>query len=348
MIRDTQQPAHAGHRPPAVAPTPPDEAAAAQARRDRAARAGRAPKPGQRGVRLNRRDHAALATLFFVDWMDVAGLRALHYQTANHKTVLNRLNRVAGDPSGNLVKISLPIETAALAASGVATTTARHTFYALSPKARGVVARRLARDGLDAPLLYASGREPDKSNPEFAGLDEPEPARANHLKKICELYVEVMPALFSTLGPPGPKTWFWRNERRAHRSYGLGSRFYAYRPDAEVVVALPASPSDAPDAPPRHAHLLIEVQTEASHKGPGAIEEKLVSHARAFPNVGQGADPATPEVYRALYWATETEAHKDAAFGGAERLDIQNCAAGTLREVAQFIVADALDPASLL
>lgn len=324
------------------------EEAAAQARRERAAKAGRAPKPGQRGVRLNRRDHAALATLFFVDWMDVAGLRALHYQTAGHKTVLNRLNRIGGDASGNLVKISLPVETTRLAASGVAATTARHTFYALSPRARGVVARRLARDGLDPSVLYASGREPDRSNPEFVGLDEPEPERANHLKKICELYVEVMPALFSTIGPPGPKTWFWRNERRAHRSYGLGSRFYAYRPDAEIVVALPTSPADPIDSPPRHAHLLIEVQTEASHKGPGAIEEKLVSHARAFPNVGQPADPTTPELYRALYWATETAAHKDAAFSGAERLDIQNCAAGSLREVAAFIVSDALDPASLL
>lgn len=336
---------------PAAAQARPDQHGAnerpATSRAERASKAGRARRPARAGVSLEQRDHAAFHTLFFVDWMDAAGLHALHYQTAGRQTVLNRLNRIC-TASDYLVKVELPISTgrAPSAAGAPATTRARRNFYALSRKARGVVARNLERRGLDRATLFATGRDLGRENPEFDGLDVPETERADHLKKISDLYAEVMPRLFAALGPPGPRTWFWRNERRAYRPYSLGSQFYAYRPDAEVVVACPSTPGTAADTNPSYAHLLIEVQTEASHKGPGALHEKVASYARAFPPPGPSDDPAT-RTLAGLYWAAETEAHKDAAFDAADRLGVANHMAGSLREAADALAADASDPLSL-
>ena len=319
-----------------------DQKEAAAARSTRAARAGRAPKLGQRGVRLNPRDHDAFTTLFFVDWMDAAGLRILHYQTASHQRVLNRLNQILTDPAGHLVKITMPVQTESMAPSGPRLAYSNRTFYALSKKARASVGRRLERQGLDASTLFATRQELSRNNPEFEGLDEPDTERANHLKKVSDLYVELMPRLFAAIGPPGPTTWFWRNERRSHRPYYLGSQFYSYRPDAEVVVAMPSASHNPSDTAPAYAMLLIEVQTEASHKGPNDIEEKVASYARTF-----AADSGAAREPTALYWAAETEAHKNAAFAAAERHGVPSHTAGSSLEVVEAIVEDAQDPASL-
>jgi hypothetical protein len=314
----------------------------ATTRAERASSAGRARRPSRTGVSLEQRDHAAFQTLFFVDWMDAAGLHALHYQTAGRQTVLNRLNRIF-TASDYLVRVELPVTTGG-AAGGL--TRARRNFYALSRKARGIVSRSLERRGLDRETLFASKRDLGRENPELDGLDVPETERADHLKKISDLYAEVMPRLFAAIGPPGPRTWFWRNERRAYRPYSLGSQFYAYRPDAEVVVALPQAANAAPDANASYAHLLIEVQTEASHKGPGALQDKVASYVRAFPTPRASDDPAT-RILSGLYWAAETEAHKDAAFDAADRLGVANHMAGSLGEAADALAADACDPLSL-
>ncbi len=338
--------------------TPKDEEALARSRR--AAKAGRAPKPGQRGVRLNGRDYAAFETLFFVDWMHAEGLRFLHYGGASLTRTRDRLSDICNDRAGYLKRASLSVEGIALTKDGPRPHHYHRTFYALTPKTRTSVARRLERQGLPAAMLFASTRALSEDNREFAGIEEPHPLRATHAKKVADLYAEVMARLFSEIGEPGPETWFWRNERRAYRPYALGSYEHEYRPDAELVVAL--RDPDGPHAGPAgYAHLLIEVQTEASHKGPGEIGRKVAGYAQAFPGgrdrarsqpLGSGGcQPAGEEIaahHRALYWVVETEAHARAAREAAERLGVPHHAEGDLADIAEAIVADAVAPEYLL
>jgi len=359
-------PRDGGHQAATAAPADgvPRKDEQALARSRRAAKAGRAPKPGQRGVRLNKRDYAAFGTLFFADWMHAEGLRFLHYQGASLTRTRDRLSDIFNDRAGYLKRASLSVEGVALTKHGPRPHHYHRTFYALAPKARASVARRLERRGLPASMLFASTRALSEDNQEYGGIDEPHPSRATHAKKVADLYAEVMARLFSEIGEPGPDTWFWRNERRAYRPYALGSDEHEYRPDAELVVALPGPDGrrDAGGSPASgYAHLLIEVQTEASHKGPADIGRKVAAYAHAFPGgrdrartqpLGSARGPQTGEEttahHRALYWVVETEAHGRAARDAAADLGVPHHAEGDLSDIAEAIVADAVAPEYLL
>lgn len=232
----------------------------------------------QRGVRLSERDGAALETLFFVDWMDIAGLRDLHYTDAQYGTCANR--------------------------------------------------------------LYSDGSE--------------------HLLAVSDLYAGVAKHLRPHLGALGIETWYWRNERRACSSYWLGASYHVYRPDAELVVAIPESAHTSVDGELSYAHLLIEVQTV--HGGAGAArvtEQKVEAFARTFPVDGRGRtsdrhafahragrDPMPNR--RSLCIATESPAHTHAAMGAADRLGLRHCWAEGARSIANRITAHALDPMGYL
>lgn len=324
--------------------------APAQGRRKRPSR------KGQRGVQLLPRDREAFETLFFCDWLDAEGLRLLHYQTAARQTVLDRLHRLTTDDAPHLRKVILRVDGTVDTRRGPRPHAFRRTFYALTPRGRAAVARRPAADGLDRRLLFAAEGDLARDNPEFSGLELPDPARADHMKKVCDLFVEVRARLYAQLGPPGRGTWFWRSERRAHRGYHVGSEWHTYRPDAEVLVALPDGAAGA-GMGVRHAHLHVEVQTAASHKGPEAIAAKVLSFSRAFPG---GQDRSRPServedfagdpvrFYRSLYWTAESVANRRAAWEAANALGVPHHMAGSASQAADAIVAAARNPTALL
>ena len=249
-------------------------------RRARAAHAGRAPKVGQRGAQLQPRDTAAFLDLFFLDWMELDHLHLLHYAGAVRKRAANRLAKLVSD--GHLKSVVLRTPKVVTTASGAEERRlVRRVFYALSPKTRDATAAGLARRGLPRSDLFANGFEsPGRRNPEIAGLDDLSEWIANHQAAVADLYAQVRPFVEARLGPPGPHSWFWRNERRAYREYHkVGS--YALNPDAELVVALPLSADASPDKRPEWAHLLVEVQTANSHKSAAEISRKVAGYARA-------------------------------------------------------------------
>ncbi len=308
-------------------------------RRARAAQAGRAPKLGARGAQLQPRDTAAFLDLFFLDWMELDHLHLLHYSGATRKRALKRITQLVSDGhlrsvvlrTSKLVKTDSDVEERRLV---------RRAFYALSPKARDATAASLARRGLPRSELFANGFDnPGRRNPEVAGLEDLSEAMANHQAAVADLYARVRPFVEARLGPPGPHTWFWRNERRAYRAYHQAGS-YALNPDAELVVALPLPENAAPDERPEYAHFFVEVQTASSHKSSAEISRKVAGYVRAS---GGASFPRR----RALLFAAETLAHEQAAVAASARFGVENHAAGSAENIARMLVAYAKNPAAL-
>ena len=312
---------------------------APEKRRARAAHAGRAPKIGQRGAQLQPRDTAAFLDLFFLDWMELDHLHLLHYSGAVRKRAANRLTKLVSD--GHLRSVVVRTPKLVRTDSGAEERRlVRRVFYALSPKARDATAVSLARRGLPRSELFANGFEnPGRKNPEIAGLVDLTDWIANHQAAIADLYARVRPFVEARLGPPGPHSWFWRNERRAYREYHKAGS-HALNPDAELVVALPLPEDAPPDGRPEYAHLFVEVQTAGSHKSSVEISRKVAGYARAS---GGASFPRR----RALLFAAETLAHEQAAVTASARFGIENHAAGSAENIARMLVAYAKNPLAL-
>ena len=308
-------------------------------RRARAAHAGRAPKIGQRGAQLQPRDTAAFMDLFFLDWMELDHLHLLHYSGAVRKRAANRLQKLVSD--GHLKSVVLRSPKIVRTASGSEERRlVRRVFYALTAKTRDATAARLARQGLARSDLFANGFEsPGRKNPEVAGLTDLSDWLANHQAAVADLYAWVRPLVEERLGPPGPHSWFWRNERRAYREYHKAGN-HALGPDAELVVALTPPEDASPDERPEYAHLFVEVQTANSHKSSAEISRKVAGYARA------SGGASFPKRW-ALLFATETLAHEQAAVAACERFGVENHAAGSEKPIAELLVAYAKNPAAL-
>lgn len=308
-------------------------------RRARAAHAGRAPKIGQRGAQLQPRDTAAFLDLFFLDWMELDHLHLLHYCGATRKRATKRITQLVSD--GHLKSVVLRSPKIVSTASGSEERRlVRRAFYALTAKTRDTTAARLARQGLARSDLFASGFEnPGRKNPEVAGLDDLSDWIANHQAAIAYLYSRVRPFVEERLGPPGPHSWFWRNERRAYREYHKGGS-HALGPDAELVVALPLPEGAPPDERPEWAHLFVEVQTADSHKPSAEISRKVAGYSRA------SGGASFPKRW-ALLFAAETLAHEQAATAACARFGVENHAAGSADNIARMLVAYAKNPAAL-